>query len=144
MFSSSTEAVKLPYRSASGAGLFRVVCVADRVAKPAVELGAVQDHFLRMHRIDRAQRDREVTGILDVDYQLGLAARRNRADGAELLASIGAALCEDYQPTCLPIVGRFEKRAGKYLCRFQQLSGERIGLIYFAVARVVLDRGANV
>jgi hypothetical protein len=62
--------------------------MADRVTKPAIELGAVQDVLLRMHRIDGTQWDREVTGVLDVDYELGPAAGRNLANGAELLASI--------------------------------------------------------
>jgi hypothetical protein len=43
-----------------------------------------------MHRIDGAQWNREVTGILDVDYKLGPAARRNLANSAELLASVGS------------------------------------------------------
>jgi hypothetical protein len=63
----------------SDAGLFTIVCVADRVTKAAVELGAVQDDLLRMHRIDGAQWDREVTGILDVDYKLGPAAWRSES-----------------------------------------------------------------
>jgi hypothetical protein len=55
----------------------------------AIELGAVQDHFLRMDRIDGAERHGEVARILDVDHQLGPAAWRNLAHGAELLATIG-------------------------------------------------------
>ena len=72
------------------------MCVADRVAKPAIEFGAVQDDLLRMHRIHGAQRDCEITGILDVDYQLGPAARRNLANGAELLASVRSKSLESY------------------------------------------------
>jgi len=55
--------------STSGARLFTVVCVADRVTKPAIELGAVQDDLLRILRFDGAQWDREATGVLDVDYK---------------------------------------------------------------------------
>ena len=41
----------------------------NRVTKPAIELGAVQDDLLRMPRFDGAQWDREATGVLDVDYK---------------------------------------------------------------------------
>ena len=47
----------------SGTRLFAIVRVPDRTAKPAIELGAVKDDFLRMDRIDGAQRDREIAGI---------------------------------------------------------------------------------
>ena len=43
-----------------------------------------------------AQWDREVTGVLDVDYKLGPAARRNLANGAELLASVRSKSLESY------------------------------------------------
>ena len=71
------------------AGFFAVVGVADRVPQLAVELGAVQDDLLGMHRIDGAERDREVASILDVDDQLGASAGRDLAHGAELLAAVG-------------------------------------------------------
>ena len=61
----------------------------DRMAKLAIELGAVQDYLLGMHRFDGAERHREVAGILDVDDQLGPAARGDLPNGAELLASVG-------------------------------------------------------
>src|SRR5947209_5616257 len=76
--------------SVSEAGLFGIVRVADRVAKPLVELRAVQHHLLRMHRLNRGHRDREVTGILDIDNNLGPSIRRDDAHSAELLASVGS------------------------------------------------------
>src|ERR1700689_442308 len=71
------------------AGFFAVVGVADCVAQLAVELGAVQHDFLGMHRIDGAERDGKVAGILDIDDQLGASAGRDLADGAEILAAVG-------------------------------------------------------
>src|SRR5579862_7474833 len=61
----------------------------DRMAKLAIQLGAVEDDLLRMHRLDRADRNRELARIFDVDDQLGPAAGSNLANGAELLAAIG-------------------------------------------------------
>ena len=61
----------------------------DRMSKLAIELGAVQHNLLRMHRFNCAQGDSEVAGILDVDHQLGPPARRNLANGAELLTTVG-------------------------------------------------------
>src|ERR1700722_4325590 len=43
-----------------------------------------------MHRINGAQWDREVTGVLDVDYKFGPAAWRNLANGTKLLGSVGS------------------------------------------------------
>jgi hypothetical protein len=69
----------------SGAAFHRAYYCA---AQPAVELGAVQDDLLGMHRIDCAHRHSEVTRILDVDYKLRPTARRNVANGPELLAPV--------------------------------------------------------
>src|ERR1700730_8604275 len=93
----STLAVTLgPSKCTSEAGFLTIVGVPDRVAKLAIELRAVEHDLLRMHRFDGAHGHREVTGILDIDYQLGPAIRRHLADGAELLASIGSKRLKSY------------------------------------------------
>src|SRR5947207_3168922 len=67
-------------------GHLRVVCVADRSPKAAVQLAAVEDDLLGMHRLDRIQRDTELAGILHVHHQ---AIRRYVPDRPELLGPIG-------------------------------------------------------
>src|SRR5437016_9928645 len=64
----------------------RVVCVADRCPKPTVQLAALEDHLLGMHRLDGIQRDAELAGILDVHHE---TIRRYAPDRAELLTPIG-------------------------------------------------------
>ena len=55
-----------------------------------VEFVAIDDDLLRMHGFDGAERDGEVTGILDIDNNLGPSIRRDDAHSAELLASVGS------------------------------------------------------
>lgn len=74
----------------SGAGLFSIMGVADRATQPMIEFGAVQDDLFRMHRFDGVDRDREITGVLDVDNEFRPATWCNLPHGAELLATIGS------------------------------------------------------
>src|SRR5437773_688532 len=67
-------------------GRLRVVCVADRSPKTAVQLSAVEDDLLGMHRLDSIQRDTELACILHVHHQ---TIRRYVPDRAELIVSIG-------------------------------------------------------
>jgi hypothetical protein len=76
------------YQIRSGARLFRIVRVADSMTEPAIQLRAVQDDFFEMHRFDSFDRDGELSGILDVDYQLRPTAGRNLAHRAEFLATV--------------------------------------------------------
>jgi hypothetical protein len=54
------------------------------MVKPA----AVQDHLVGMDGLDRAKRQDEVAGILDVDHRLAPAMRRELADGADCLVAV--------------------------------------------------------
>jgi hypothetical protein len=81
-----TDQVMLQIRSC--AGLFRVVRVADSVTEPAIQLRAVQDDFFEMHRFDSFDRDRELSGVLDVEYQFRPTAGRNLTHRAEFLATV--------------------------------------------------------
>src|SRR5207249_7451714 len=67
-------------------GHLRVVCVADRSPKAAVQLATVEDDLLGMHRLYGIQRDAELAGILHVHHQ---TIRRYLPDGAELVVPIG-------------------------------------------------------
>src|SRR5881397_1112435 len=67
-------------------GHLRVVCVADRSPKAAVQLATVEDDLLGMHRLDGIQGDTEFAGILHVHHQ---TIRRYLPDGAELVVPIG-------------------------------------------------------
>src|SRR5437762_4590742 len=67
-------------------GRLRVVCVADRSPETAVQLAAVEDDLLGMHRLDSIQRDTELACILHVHHQ---TIRRYVPDRAELIVSIG-------------------------------------------------------
>src|SRR5689334_23349474 len=75
-----------------GASDFRVlgvVRVPDGFPKPVIEFIAVHDDLLRMDGFDSAERDGEVTSILDVDDQLRLAVWRNLADSAKGFVCVG-------------------------------------------------------
>src|SRR5207249_2601930 len=67
-------------------GHLRVVCVADRSPKAAVQFATVEDDLLGMHRLYGIQRDAELAGILHVHH---LTIRRYVPDGAELVVPIG-------------------------------------------------------
>ena len=75
--------------TASGAGFFLVVRMTNRPAKASVELRAIQDHFFRMHRLDRVQRHRELTCVLDIDHQMRMILRSDLPNCAKFLAAIG-------------------------------------------------------
>jgi hypothetical protein len=60
------------------------MCVVDRAPKPAIELGAIQNHLLGVNRLDRIFRHDKVPGVFDIDDEL----RRNLANRADLLATI--------------------------------------------------------
>jgi hypothetical protein len=60
-----------------------IVRVTNGFPKPVVEFVAIDNDFLRMDGFDGAERDGEITGILDVDDQLGLAVWRDLADSTE-------------------------------------------------------------
>src|ERR1700687_1658398 len=77
----------------SSAGLLIVMCMADCFSKPAIQFAAVEDHLLRMHRLNRVDRHGEVAGILDVDPQL---LRRNLPHRAKLLATISSERLKPY------------------------------------------------
>src|SRR6266403_941678 len=69
-----------------GASDFRVlgvVRVPDGFPKPVIEFIAIDNDLLRMHGFDSAERDGEVTGILDVDDQLRPAVWRDLADSTK-------------------------------------------------------------
>jgi hypothetical protein len=72
-----------------GARFFGFMGVADGAAQARIETRTVQDHFLRMHRLNCGERDGEVAGIFDVNDKLGTAIRNDLADGAKFLAAIG-------------------------------------------------------
>jgi hypothetical protein len=74
----------------SRAGFLGIVRLANGLSKATVQLTAIQDDLLRMHCLDRIERNDEVARILDVDHKLGPAGWRNLADSAELLATVGS------------------------------------------------------
>jgi len=54
---------------ASDSRVLDVVRMTDRLPQAVIELVAIDDDLLRMHGFDGAERDREITGVLDVDDQ---------------------------------------------------------------------------
>ena len=67
--------------------------MADRLSQTPIEFAAVEDHFLRMHRLNRVERHRKVAGILDVDHKF---LRRNLPHRAKLLATIRSERLKPY------------------------------------------------
>ena len=59
----------------------------DGFPKPVIEFIAIDNDLLRMDGFDSAERDGEVTGILDVDDQLLPAVWRDLADSSKGSAS---------------------------------------------------------
>ena len=48
-----------------------------------------EDDLVRVHRRDCAQRNDELTRVLDIDEELGPAERRDLPDGADFLPAVG-------------------------------------------------------
>ena len=59
-------------------GSSEVVRVTNGLAKAVIQLIAVYDDLLRMDGLDGPERNGEVTGVLDVDDQLGHDLIANR------------------------------------------------------------------
>jgi hypothetical protein len=57
--------------------------VTNGLAEAVIQLIAVYDDLLRMDGLDGAERNGEVTGVLDVDDQLGPAVRRDPTHSTE-------------------------------------------------------------
>jgi hypothetical protein len=77
------------FKAASAAGVFRIVRVADGAPETKVQLGAIQDHLLRMDSLDRVQGYEEVAGVLDINHQLRPSMRLDLPDSAEGVLSVG-------------------------------------------------------
>jgi len=71
----------------SSAGLLIVMRMADRFPQTPIKFAAVQDHFLRMHRLNRVERHRKVAGILDIDNEF---FPRNLPHSANLFAPVSS------------------------------------------------------
>src|SRR5215510_244211 len=69
--------------------VFRIVCVPDRLAQTLVELGPVENDFLRVHRGDGRERNAIIARVFDIDYQFAAAVPRNSPNGAERLVVVG-------------------------------------------------------
>src|SRR6186713_3316255 len=74
---------------ALGVRVFRIVGVADCLAQAPVELAAVDDHLLRMHGFDGAERHGEVARVLDIHHELRSSMRPDLAYGAERFGVVG-------------------------------------------------------
>jgi hypothetical protein len=62
----------------SGARLFGIVRVTNRLSKATLQLVAAQDDLPRMYSLYYRERHDEIPRILHIDHQFGSAVRRNR------------------------------------------------------------------
>jgi len=63
--------------------------VPDCVLQPRFELLGVENHFARVNGHNRGERHDEISGVFDVDLELGSAERGHLANGPNLLAAFG-------------------------------------------------------